>query len=403
MTTCLIIGGGLAGASLALALSHRGCGSIIIESTAIGSAASGNPAGLAVLDSGRLERPPFRDIAGFSALLATVESHRAAGREIDAVLGPCIQFPVTDRLRNRVEQEGRSCDILSHIAGVSIRESALLQEGLCLNPRALCQAHVTASKTEVILASVYRLERARGLWRALSRSGELLAAAPNVCVANAADAASLRHSSWLKVERVRGQVILLHHQLPELPLIPVCFDGYVLPLARGGHLIGADYDHGSLERRVHPGVSRKLWERMSRWIDVPPIPSSALSGRVAFRTTTHDRYPYIGALHDYDTFRLQANEVLSARRPVSASEELIKNCPMLPGFFVSVGHGSRGLISAHYAAEVIADQIAGPLSGKPALALDPALSPIRLLARLLRDLRGLPKRGSHSCRNERDD
>ena len=96
MTTCIIIGGGLAGTALAMALSRRGCDSTIIEASSIASAASGNPAGLAVRDTGRLETPLQRDILGYSALISAVEEHRAARRVSQAVLGPLIQFPVTD-------------------------------------------------------------------------------------------------------------------------------------------------------------------------------------------------------------------------------------------------------------------------------------------------------------------
>jgi tRNA 5-methylaminomethyl-2-thiouridine biosynthesis bifunctional protein len=400
MTTCIIIGGGLAGTALAMALSRRGCNSTIIEASSIASAASGNPAALAVRDTGRLEVPLQRDILGYSALISAVEEHRAAGRVFDAVFGTAIQFPVTERLNRRVAQEGVAANFLSELAGVSVNNSALVQEGVCVNPVELCRAHVEASRAQVVVGSVYRLDWSRGLWSASTRSGEFLAQASFVCIANAADAVSLEQSAWLKLERVRGQIVLINQTMSELPRIPVCFDGYVLPLSKGGHLIGADYDHLSWDYRIHPQISRALLDKMRRWIAVPPVPESFISGRVAFRATTHDRYPYVGHLPDYDTFRLHAKKALSAQRPVAACDELLSECPILTNCFVSVGHGSRGLVSAHYAAEVIADNIAGPISGTDSLILDSALSPKRLLSRLLRDLRGKLGKGKKDLNDE---
>lgn len=400
MTSCIIIGGGLAGTALAMALSRRGCNSTIIEASSIASAASGNPAGLAVRDTGRLETPLQRDILGYSALISGVEEHCAARRVSQAVFGPLIQFPVTDRLTRRVAQEGVDADYLSTLAGVSIKSSALVQEGVCVNPVELCRAHVEGSNAQVVVGSVHRLHWSNGLWSVSTRSGNILASAPFVCIANAADAASLEQSAWLKLERVRGQIVLINQRMTQLPQIPVCFDGYVLPLSNGGHLVGADYDHLSWDYRINPQISRALLDRMRGWLDVPPIPESFISARVAFRATTHDRYPYVGPLPDYKTFRFHARKALSAQRPVAACDELLNECPMLPNCFVSVGHGSRGLVSAHYAAEVIADNVAGPISGNATLILDSALSTKRLLSRLLRDLRGKLGKGKKNWNDE---
>jgi glycine/D-amino acid oxidase-like deaminating enzyme len=51
---------------------------------------------------------------------------------------------------------------------------------------------------------------------------------------------------------------------------------------------------------------------------------------VSFRTSTHDRIPYIGAVD-----------------------------PRYPGLFVTVGHGSRGLLSSMVGGELLADLVEG--------------------------------------------
>lgn len=385
---CVIIGGGLAGTSLANALSRYGMNSIIVDAHGIGCGGSGNSVGLALPDTGRSDEIPERDRAGFAALMQAIHHHEVAGRKLDAITGPVIQFPVTERLEARVRAEGIDAKRLSHISGSIFQDAGLILEGVAISPRELCHAHVAGARAEVVIGAVRFLAWVDGMWRVLGQKGEMLAEAPHLCIANAAEASSLPETAWLKLERVRGQVVEIPDGSHGLPRIPVCFDGYVVPMPRGGHLIGADYDHISRDTRVNAGISRALIRRMQRWLVTPSLSANNLPARVGFRASTHDRQPYVGTVPDYQQFRILAKTALSARRPVAACQTLIANLPYLPRCYVSVGHGSRGLVSAHYAAEVIAGLIVSDSNSPQMAGPDESLHPKRLLGRLLRDLRG---------------
>lgn len=387
-TECVIIGGGLAGTSLARALSRHDIRSIIVDAQGIGCGGSGNSVGLALPDTGRSEGILERDCVGYAALVEAINSHEVAGRRLNALRGPVIQFPVTERLKARVHAEGVHAERLSQISGTICQEAGLILEGVAISPRELCHAHVAGSGAQVVIGAVRTLEWMDGVWRVLGQRGEMLAEASHLCIANAAEASTLSETAWLKLERVRGQVVEIPAGYPGLPCIPVCFDGYVVPMPQGGHLVGADYDHISRDTRAHPGISRSLIRRMQGWLAAPFLPESHFHARVAFRASTHDRQPYIGPVPDYKQFRKLAKTALSARRPVGACQELLANLPYLPRCYVSVGHGSRGLVSAHYAAEVIAELVASEGDSSQISSSDASLHPKRLLARLLRDLRG---------------
>jgi tRNA 5-methylaminomethyl-2-thiouridine biosynthesis bifunctional protein len=385
---CLIIGGGLAGTAVAFALSRHGIRSVIIDKIGIAAEASGNPAGLAVADSGRSAEVDPRDIRGFEALSDAIGFHQRGGHLSGALNGDVVQFPVTPRLAERCLVGAVSARHLSQLTAARCLSDGLICRGISVDPSELCRAHVISSGAGVVIGEVSSLGRVNGKWRALSR-GEILGEAPVVCIANGAAAMALPLTGWLKLERVRGQVVIIRASFKGLPKIPVCFDGYVLPISAGGHLIGADYDHISVDSRVHPGISSALIRRMNRWLEVPISSEAILSGRVAFRTSTHDRLPYVGFVPDYWDFRGRVDSALKARRPVAACEALLRDLSYLPNCFVSVGHGSRGLLSAHYAAELLTPKIlAGCGSGGDgAEAGDEMLDPRRLMVRMMRDLR----------------
>ncbi len=97
-------------------------------------------------------------------------------------------------------------------------------------------------------------------------------------------------------------------------------------------------------------------------------------GRVAFRCVTSDRIPMIGQLADESLARRDASKLLGAW-PL--------DLPRTPGLYGAFAFGSRGLVWATLAAELIAAQIEGepwPIERELAEAIDPA----RFLLRALR-------------------
>jgi tRNA 5-methylaminomethyl-2-thiouridine biosynthesis bifunctional protein len=145
-----------------------------------------------------------------------------------------------------------------------------------------------------------------------------------------------------------------------LPVPPVvlCGDGYVTRPAQGVCCVGASYDFDgdpALRRNSHD-------ENMARLKQVLPQAEMAIdmAGRTGFRCASLDRLPLAGALPD-------------AEAAIGGSR--LGDVPRLPGLYGLLAYGSRGLIWAPFAAELLACQLEGeplPVEQSLADALDPA-------------------------------
>jgi tRNA 5-methylaminomethyl-2-thiouridine biosynthesis bifunctional protein len=132
--------------------------------------------------------------------------------------------------------------------------------------------------------------------------------------------------------RSAGQLNMLPRAAVAQPLRSIfCHKGYVVPLA-DHYLIGATYDHEDLSLALRPEHTQKnlaeLAQYLPGWLKHGDI--SLPEGRMAHRVTTPNRRPLVGALG-----------------------------AAYPNLYVNTAHGSRGLLSAPYGAEAIADTLLG--------------------------------------------
>lgn len=240
----------------------------------------------------------------------------------------------------------------------------LFPQGGWVRPSTLCEAMLAACGDRLerrFAQEAVLLERAEAGWRVADRAGNLLAQAPVLVIANGTNATSFPQTQELPLSAIRGQVTHLPAGvLPELPMV-LCGDGYLTRPAQGICCIGASYDFDSdpLPRQASHE------ENLQRLAQVLPQAASAvagitLSGRVGFRCVSPDRLPLVGALPDRTA-------------PIAGSR--LRDVPRLPGAYGLLGYGSRGLIWAPFAAELLAAALEGeplPIEREFADALDPA-------------------------------
>jgi len=191
-----------------------------------------------------------------------------------------------------------------------------------------------------------------GQWHAKNALGRSIASAPVVILANAADALRLAPQPGVRLRRVRGQLTLvpaiagLDHVLLR--------GGMVLPGTDGQSLVGASYDldddDPELRADSHAGNLQRLEQMLpgaSSGLD-----PDRLDGRVAFRAVVRDRLPLVG---------LMGNNLFGA-----------------------FAYGSRGLLWASLAGEIIASMLEGeplPVERKLAAAVDPGRFALRAARR----------------------
>ena len=198
--------------------------------------------------------------------------------------------------------------------------------------------------------AVQRIAFDQGAWRALDSEGRVLADAPTMIVAAAADSRRLVPDARLPLSRVRGQVTFLPPAAQRSLEIIVSGSGYVAPLPDGGHCVGASYHHDDDDASVRAADHRDNLARAGTMLpgfaaDLHPM---SLSGWTGFRATVPDRLPIAGS-------------------------------GAAPGLHFATGLGSRGLLWAPIAAELIASALEDePLPFTRDLA--GALSPRRFLS-----------------------
>ncbi len=242
----------------------------------------------------------------------------------------------------------------AEIAGRAVRGSGWwFPQGAWVAPESLATASIAraAGRVRRLMArDVQRIEREGHVWRALDADDRVIGESATLVVANAADAARLLPQARLRLSSVRGQVTYLPPDPGRALQVIVSGAGYVAPLATGGHVIGASYQHDDFDGSVRSEDHRDNLARAETLLPgfaLGLVPEE-LGGWTGYRTTVPDRLPIFGA---------------------TATE----------GVHVATGLGSRGLLWAPLGAELLASQLEEePLPLPRDLA--GALSPRRFLS-----------------------
>lgn len=368
----LVIGAGLAGSATASSLARRGWQVTVLERHAeAAQEASGNPQGVLYLKLSahgtalsqmilagfgytrrwlqQLQRGHDWDACGVLQL-AFDEGEAKRQDKLAAAFDASLLYPLS---REQAEQA----------AGVALANGGLFYpEGGWVHPPALCQAQLQQPGIRLQTHSeVLSLQRADGLWQAWA--GErLLASAPVLVLANAAEVQRLQASALLPLKRIRGQVT----RLPATPdsralRTVVCADGYVAPPRGGEHTLGASFDFNSddlapttAEHQSNLGLLRDISADLAQRLHAEKLQPGTLQGRAAFRCTSPDYLPIVGPLAEREAFE-QVYAVL--RKDARQVPDI--PCPWLEGLYINSGHGSRGLITAPLSGELIAAWVCG--------------------------------------------
>lgn len=393
----LVIGAGLAGCATAASLAARGWQVSLLERhDALAQEASGNPQGVLYLKlSAHGTALSQLIVSGFGYTRRLLEHLQ---RGVDWEDCGVLQLAFNDKEAERHAQLAAAFpeDLLHTLdqaqaearAGIALPSGGLFYpEGGWVHPPALCQWQAAQSNIQVLTHhDVVELRRVDGRWQAWD--GErLLADAPVVVLAGAAEIKRFPYSSELPLKRIRGQITRLH-QTPASGSLStvVCAEGYVAPARSGEHTLGASFDFNNDDltptAAEHAG-NLKMLEEISpdlvRRLGVETLPPEVLEGRAAFRCTSPDYLPIIGPLAEVQAFA-GAYSVLSK----DARQTPDIPCPWLDGLYVNSGHGSRGLITAPLSGELLAawlDNEPLPLSRAVAEACHPNRFALRRLIR----------------------
>ena len=393
----LVIGAGLAGSATAASLAARGWQVSVLERhDAPAQEASGNPQGVLYLKlSAHGTTLSQMILSGFGYTRRWLQQLQR-GQDWDDC--GVLQLAFDDKEAQRQAKLAEAFDsTLLHVldqaqaesvAGVALPAGGLFYpEGGWVHPPALCQAQLQHPHIELLThQEVIELRKVDGRWQAWD--GErLLASAPVVVLAGAAEIRRFEACAELPLKRIRGQITRLPATEASRALrTVVCAEGYVAPPRGDEHTLGASFDfhNDDLAPTVaeHQGnlalldeISTDLAERLNTSVLDP----ARLQGRAAFRCTSPDYLPIVGPVADAQAFT-DAYAVLAK----DARQVPDTPCPWLDGLYVNSGHGSRGLITAPLSGELVAAWVCGeplPLPRTVAQACHPNRFALRRLIR----------------------
>ena len=341
-----VVGAGLAGAAVCERLCARGWEVTLHEKHAEPAAeASGNHAGafhpVATPDDSvfaRLTR------AGFLYSLKNWSS--LEGVRWDA----CGALQLAREEKEKVSQQkaalGQPAEYLQYVdreeasrhAGVELSAGGLwFPQGGWIQPRSLVRAQLAACGDR--LKTIFCSEK-KGI-----ENHDL------VILANSSEAPKLCPVPHLRLRRVRGQLTYIPEDRIEAPHVVVLRGGMVLPPVDGLCVVGASFDIEDEDPAPRAESQAGNLDRLQNILSVD-LKNEEFENRVAFRAVAPDRLPAVGKL---------AENVYGA-----------------------FAYGSRGLVWAALAAELLACELEGeplPLEGKLADAIAPARFARRMMRR----------------------
>ncbi|MGB0712791.1 MAG: bifunctional tRNA (5-methylaminomethyl-2-thiouridine)(34)-methyltransferase MnmD/FAD-dependent 5-carboxymethylaminomethyl-2-thiouridine(34) oxidoreductase MnmC [Gammaproteobacteria bacterium] len=384
----LVIGAGIAGATAAEALANRGFDVCVLEARGIGSGASGNPAG-AILPApvagwGPYERF-YRDAYVHTVNMLESLPGDSGIWHPDGVLQLPRKPGRIARLQAMPEGLGFSEDWATWserpdaeaCARVSLPGGGLWQgRGGWVRPEALCR-HLLGSVEVRVDEACSMEEVGEGFIVRLASGGVL--EADTVVLASGMESSRLAPRALLPLDPARGQISLLRDSGVG-PSCVLSHEGYLVPSVDGCTLIGATFDPGDGEADIRPHDDERNLEQLQR--QCPTVADrlnpEVVASRASVRATSPDRLPLVGALPDWEWARSAY-----ARLHLGPVREPLPPMRYLPGLFAVTGFGSRGMIAAPFAAQLLADQISGLAPLAPSVT-SRAVLPARLVQRAMR-------------------
>lgn len=394
-----VIGAGIAGNSTAFHL-HRAGFQIDLYDRADGIAAgaSGNPA--AIFEPTLLnEKSPLGDFLREAFLYAEAFYHDLSQTHpgLWAVRCGSLHLPKDDADCQRTATAAAhpslprdryrlvTKDEASALCGRAVADGGLWYDrAACLDPLALARA-LTEDVSFHGGCAVHRLEKQRGRWILYDKGAAVLGAADAVVICTGYDAVHFAQTHRFPLNRNKGQVTMIP-VVPEAQHQRAIISGQCYlspPLSVAGQsyqVLGASYarwgdDNPESWRRTTRDCQQDNLNRLGRhfpeWQQaLAAQPAACFSDRASLRATVADRFAIAGPVPRLDIEDSQIRGLSPTGEALSYHD----------GLFCSVGHGSRGFVTAPIVAAMVTALLSGqslPLSADQVARLHPGRFALR--------------------------
>jgi tRNA 5-methylaminomethyl-2-thiouridine biosynthesis bifunctional protein len=390
----VVVGGGIAGATIAAQLAKAGMRVTVLEASAdVATAASGNLAGscLPVIDrqhgiyahwywqawqSARrwLQQQPsdigLGDLSGAFKWLDDGERSVEWQDWLQQLDANAWMTWWTDAQA----QQAISPDVPAGIW--------LARAGWLAPRKVVAQLFAHESITLRTNCAVHALAQARAGWQ-VTLHDEAVLIADAVVVATGANTGELLPEWRSHLHFQKGQVS--HVKASDwhvAPSVPLTFGGYVMPPVDGLVCVGATFEQKAALGLSAAGHAHNMGMLREALPNALMPNAQPMGGHSAYRMMTVDHLPLVGPVVDVAAYAEALGDTVL--RPDTCPE--VRHC-LVSNLWLSVGHGSRGLTSAFLAAEVLVANMTAsvaPVSIAVQQAIHPARVIFRQLARQLR-------------------
>ncbi|MDY0029391.1 MAG: FAD-dependent 5-carboxymethylaminomethyl-2-thiouridine(34) oxidoreductase MnmC [Pseudobdellovibrionaceae bacterium] len=337
-----VIGGGIAGSSVAYVLQRRGITVDLFEPIGLASGASGNERGLfnPRFTVQRGNESDFYSSAFQQSLriFETLNADHHIGYERSGSLHLVHDDAKMKRMAGFLSTWGWNEDHArlldqekaEEVCGAPVRSGGIfLPDAGLVSPYRVVQA--LAQDVTVIDEKVLSLERKASSWLVNGRGYDA------VILCCAVHVIGFEELNWLPVSAVRGQITVIEAVGTCRALkTNLCYGGYASKPFDGKMVVGSTFQPWLHEADVRDEDHADVLDKLSHVVDgFNPMEARIVGARVGFRCASKDRVAVIGRV------------------------------PQANGLYVSVAHGSHGLTSAVLAAEMIAAQMTGEVQPVP--------------------------------------
>ncbi len=328
----VVIGAGIAGASVARQLATRGISITLLERDQPASGASGNPVAVVRPEPGGISNVISEfSAAGVGWLQRWLTTH---GESVPHDFCGAVRLLRDQRRHDKLAAYAQtvpdewlhevSVSKATKLCGQSVAtEGFFLPQAGWVNPTALIAALMDHPLIMLRSATEVKqlLPTSSNEWCTELANDEKIFSRYVVLATAFAELSSNVEG----VDSTRGQLSVLAERDDKPLRTIVCRDGYVTPAINGVHIIGATMQIDG-DANPRPEDDLENFDRLQRLLsDFVSDASELHSGRVSRRATTQDRLPLVGKIAE--------------------------------GLYASIGHGSRGVACAPWCAEFLVTQI----------------------------------------------
>ncbi|PJZ82095.1 FAD-dependent 5-carboxymethylaminomethyl-2-thiouridine(34) oxidoreductase MnmC [Leptospira meyeri] len=362
MKIAVVVGAGISGASICLALKKRNIQTILLDAEA-GPAhhASGNPIGVVYpfLTKHKLAESEF-SLAAFHYFLSVWEDFdlKSVVPHKDGIYF-LMDTPTTyDRYSNAI----KSHQIPTHVGCEKIEPYSSLPaiffpQGKSISPVDLTKQILRISNPETRYScKLFSWEKSENETKVICQTSEGKIHCDYLFLSQGYQFADDPHLNWLPLQKVRGQILKFPEQIPT-NAHGILYGDYITSAIEGYQVLGATFDEYKLEETPREEESILLWQKLTKKLPNLSEPwgpqnPSLFPTRVSYRTQSQDRHPVVGKIPNISKLDLTVKYQNVLRNGKKQME-----VPYFESVGILNGLGSRGLTHALFAAEILVSEM----------------------------------------------